>query len=194
LIERWETPVPKAKTVLFLKAHVKDYTRKDGTVVRAHEDKRPEYHNHAHAAVDVAGRVAGESGAASLAASTHALAMTQAATTPESHHAAAVAHDAAAKTHQGAADSLKYTGVGGMRGRGSGEHGTAVNLHRWAAASHRERADKEQAIHEEMDAIMRAHHAKPASKKGYRWMTDAKTGEKIEVDRFGFPRPATGKR
>jgi hypothetical protein len=127
--------VPKVKKVLFLKAHVKGYTKKDGTVVKPHESLA-----HARAAAEVAGRVTGATGKAAHEASSHALAMTEGATTPATHAAAAAAHEAAAKTHGAAKDAQKYTGMGGMPGSGSHEHGVAENLHKWAAASHREAA------------------------------------------------------
>jgi hypothetical protein len=135
--------VPK-KIALFYKAHIKSYSKKSGATVIAHEDKRrPACHNHAEAAVSAASRVEGPTGPAGLAASKHALSMTRAnPASPATHKAAASAHDDAASTHKKAQDSLKYSGVGGMRGPGAMEHGTAVNLHRWAAASHREEAAK----------------------------------------------------
>ncbi len=39
-----------------------------------------------------------------------------------------------------------------------------------------------------MDAIMAKHHAQPkaAKLKGARWVTDAHTGRRFQIDRFGF--------
>jgi hypothetical protein len=125
---------------MFLKAHVKDYTKKDGTVVVAHDDNRPLAARHfAQAAVDYAGR----SKDAVFAKDTHETSKlcageSERAKTPRSHMMAGKLHREAAQQHRNAAHFIK------QRGDGNDEdikhHEKAQEMHQTAASIHEQEA------------------------------------------------------
>jgi hypothetical protein len=131
--------VPKGKTVLFFKAHVNDYTKKDGTVVKAHEDNRPG----ARWAKDAAEK-AGESkdsvyGEHSRQLSEAAVGVTMKAKSPRDHMKAGQLHRELSQTHLNAARFIKQRGG---NSKDIAIHHRAKHLHALAASEHEEKASK----------------------------------------------------